>query len=723
MYLTFFYFLVQIEMVRHFGKEHYCPLSLLRVFGRSEVEELEDSEDHHVDHENSHDAVETTQLSELKDKSEDTLPGESNNDPTNFLKSATNAVIGLVNKATKTFTGTAEQQNKTNMTGDEKAVHDRNETEQLSFTNAAKNNNSDIGNNTVGKKNVNSTSDLVVLMEGDYGEEEHDLNQTVKKCIFSGEIEGDKCANPSDQFWIPLIFKYQMCPFVGFHDRFISREIEIDYSTEYSASIDRKNTGKPSDLSETRRRNGSLDASVIRATSFSSAAKSTESTSNLIEGSSSAQDSTTNHEKYSESKSFVDEVSFSSKKDSLFTASQHVPKTELATQLHTESTSSCATQTFQSVDLSQLLSIVVSTKDSNKQPSIENSKKNTVASVNKSLIENSNETDKIQQNENGQRKDLSLQQSDNGHVDVLVINIDEKLGEGKAEISEKLPTNASETKEDTLNMSKTAKIIEPSFSQPISASLSSQRTSETLRVAPISSNTNTNQSISGNVKVSVIPASVQESPGYSQSIVIKATSISTPQIQLIKSSSVGADLNDVNSSSEKEKSETEKQEIKESCAFESTVKIGSGSSGNNKESAILKLKSKVKALETNLSLSTLYLEEMSKRYRTALEEQQKLFKSKVNLLNLTIIDHKDTIQEQQQAIKELAKQLAQLSSQFRNFTDISRKQQAKVSFLFYVLINTNMKGKNLNLIFVTHRNMLSVSVPHRKRIILRSTDS
>ena len=37
--------LVQVELVSHFGSEHYCPLSLLRVLGTSFIQEYEDAED------------------------------------------------------------------------------------------------------------------------------------------------------------------------------------------------------------------------------------------------------------------------------------------------------------------------------------------------------------------------------------------------------------------------------------------------------------------------------------------------------------------------------------------------------------------------------------------------------------------------------------------------------------------------------------------------------
>lgn len=45
--LLFLYllFLLQFEMKSHFGNEHFCPLTLIRLLGLSMVEEYEENED------------------------------------------------------------------------------------------------------------------------------------------------------------------------------------------------------------------------------------------------------------------------------------------------------------------------------------------------------------------------------------------------------------------------------------------------------------------------------------------------------------------------------------------------------------------------------------------------------------------------------------------------------------------------------------------------------
>ena len=79
----------QFEVVKYIGKEHYCPLSLLRAYGITEVEEYEDN--HEFEHDD--DATETAKKSaEEQDKS-------------GYFESAKKAMVGLVNNVAETFTG------------------------------------------------------------------------------------------------------------------------------------------------------------------------------------------------------------------------------------------------------------------------------------------------------------------------------------------------------------------------------------------------------------------------------------------------------------------------------------------------------------------------------------------------------------------------------------------------------------------------------------------
>jgi uncharacterized coiled-coil protein SlyX len=62
----------------------------------------------------------------------------------------------------------------------------------------------------------------------------------------------------------------------------------------------------------------------------------------------------------------------------------------------------------------------------------------------------------------------------------------------------------------------------------------------------------------------------------------------------------------------------------------------SGSSvTQSKESVVLRLSNRIKALEVNLSLSSQYLEELSLRYRKQMEEMQRAFNITISKLNDT----------------------------------------------------------------------------------------
>ncbi|XP_075278535.1 SUN domain-containing ossification factor isoform X3 [Opisthocomus hoazin] len=83
---------VKVELISHFGSEHFCPLSLIRVFGTSMVEEYEEIADSQYQSERQ----------ELFDEDYDYLldynTGEEKSSK-NLLGSATNAILSMMNIA------------------------------------------------------------------------------------------------------------------------------------------------------------------------------------------------------------------------------------------------------------------------------------------------------------------------------------------------------------------------------------------------------------------------------------------------------------------------------------------------------------------------------------------------------------------------------------------------------------------------------------------------
>ncbi|XP_063796048.1 SUN domain-containing ossification factor isoform X2 [Pseudophryne corroboree] len=89
---------VKVELISHFGSEHFCPLSLIRVFGTSMVEEYEEIVDSQYHSERP----------EIYDEDEDYPIDYNTRDDKaskNLLGSATNAILSMVNNLAANMLG------------------------------------------------------------------------------------------------------------------------------------------------------------------------------------------------------------------------------------------------------------------------------------------------------------------------------------------------------------------------------------------------------------------------------------------------------------------------------------------------------------------------------------------------------------------------------------------------------------------------------------------
>nr|KAF6316631.1 SUN domain containing ossification factor [Pipistrellus kuhlii] len=91
-YVKMFIKYIKVELVSHFGSEHFCPLSLIRVFGTSMVEEYEEIADSQYQSERQE------LFDEEYDYPLDYNTGEDKASK-NILGSATNAILNMVNIA------------------------------------------------------------------------------------------------------------------------------------------------------------------------------------------------------------------------------------------------------------------------------------------------------------------------------------------------------------------------------------------------------------------------------------------------------------------------------------------------------------------------------------------------------------------------------------------------------------------------------------------------
>ncbi|XP_037362368.2 SUN domain-containing ossification factor, partial [Talpa occidentalis] len=91
-YVKMFIKYIKVELISHFGSEHFCPLSLIRVFGTSMVEEYEEIADSQYQSERQE------LFDEDYDYPLDYNTGEDKSSK-NLLGSATNAILNMVNIA------------------------------------------------------------------------------------------------------------------------------------------------------------------------------------------------------------------------------------------------------------------------------------------------------------------------------------------------------------------------------------------------------------------------------------------------------------------------------------------------------------------------------------------------------------------------------------------------------------------------------------------------
>ncbi|XP_077188407.1 SUN domain-containing ossification factor isoform X2 [Paroedura picta] len=101
-YVKMFIKYIKVELVSHFGSEHFCPLSLIRVFGTSMVEEYEEIAD------SQYQSERPELFDEDYDYPLDYNAGEEKSSK-NIIGSATNAILNMVNIAANILGAKSEE--------------------------------------------------------------------------------------------------------------------------------------------------------------------------------------------------------------------------------------------------------------------------------------------------------------------------------------------------------------------------------------------------------------------------------------------------------------------------------------------------------------------------------------------------------------------------------------------------------------------------------------
>ncbi|XP_047230471.1 SUN domain-containing ossification factor isoform X2 [Girardinichthys multiradiatus] len=110
-----------------------------------------------------------------------------------------------------------------------------------------------------------------------------------------------------------------------------------------------------------------------------------------------------------------------------------------------------------------------------------------------------------------------------------------------------------------------------------------------------------------------------------------------------------------------------------------TLNGGAVHGSSQKESVFMRLNNRIKALEMNMSLSSRYLEELSQRYRKQMEEMQKGFNKTIIKLQNTSRIAQEQDQKQTDSIQVLQSQLEDVTKLMLNLTATVSQLQREVS--------------------------------------------
>ncbi|XP_012230551.1 SUN domain-containing ossification factor isoform X2 [Linepithema humile] len=116
----FFGKFIKVELLSHYGSEHFCPVSLFRAYGTSEFEVLETETENQILHEASPDEDDDEDSDE-----EELLDSEGGESPRNLFGSARDAVLSIVKKAAEVLVKSSDL-TRNNITEIQQSIDDGN---------------------------------------------------------------------------------------------------------------------------------------------------------------------------------------------------------------------------------------------------------------------------------------------------------------------------------------------------------------------------------------------------------------------------------------------------------------------------------------------------------------------------------------------------------------------------------------------------------------------
>ncbi|XP_077360132.1 SUN domain-containing ossification factor-like isoform X2 [Festucalex cinctus] len=133
---------------------------------------------------------------------------------------------------------------------------------------------------------------------------------------------------------------------------------------------------------------------------------------------------------------------------------------------------------------------------------------------------------------------------------------------------------------------------------------------------------------------------------------------------------------------------------------------------SQKESVFMRLNNRIKALEMNMSLSGRYLEQLSQRYRKQMEEMQKAFNKTIIKLQNTSRIAEEQDQRQTESIQLLQGQLENVTQMVLNLSDQVSQLKNEVSDRHNYLLLCLLLSLCFGLVLFANRCRISITPPN-----------
>eukprot|EP00111_Clytia_hemisphaerica_P012204 TCONS_00035824-protein len=675
---------IKFEVLKYVGKEHYCPLSLLRVYGITEVEEYEqeDRNDEDADSPPEEESpTETTQKS-AEDQG--------------LFASAKNAVVGLVNNVAEKFSSGKSGENGT-MPG---VVPSDNRSKIVTLV-------------------ANSDNML------EYFEDVNFISTCIQRTLYS---EYNTSVNPICGFGMTYVFMKQMCPTLKLYRSLKSKKETSTRAIEKPKATSLNSGGPPPIprpplkkvvIVETDQ-NTKLEKELLETESNVKHAGSEETTVKDVVKVLPNQDDVTEKKELSEeklpvvvSKSKVTAHDVATTKSSISTCSK------LKSEEHPIDVTNLVVPqpsfTEPSITIGQdngkpTAALKVLDKMTNVPPSPTHTDKQLVGEIKESS------TTSISTTSSATVKEES--------VDVLEFKVDNKTDVTTSMVAEKVENEISNTgdSKDTHNqekvLDKATKDIEYAESKSTSGDSQNKPTSTDETETPLKNSESEAAETSvhqpreeESTSVNQIPITekdkqveTNQDDHSNEKVKSESSKLETQKVMNIelqnpaKSESQNAVKSETptETKSDPQSDKATKPEVssekiqasKSTKALQSQSAVTNGNLAGSKESIIVKLNAKIKGLQQNLTMSMMYLEEMSQKYRTAVAAVDKRHEKKSFALNVSLKAQQDLIQYQSKVIIDLTNKIEKLTSKLENITETMHKQHEMITenHVFWVFI-------------------------------------